>query len=143
MKALFVDTAGWMACADAADPAHEGACRARDAALEQGCLLVTTDYVADETMTLIRMRLGLPAAEMWWRQVEGSSRVRWERIDEIRAERARHAFFRHQDEEYSFTDCTSLVVMNELRLKQALTTDRHFVQMGFQVVPRSPARRRR
>lgn len=143
MKALFVDTAGWMACADAADPVHEAACRARDAALEQGCLLVTTDYVADETLTLIRMRLGLPAAEAWWRQVEGSSRVRWERIDEIRAERARHAFFRHRDKEYSFTDCTSLVVMNELRLKQALTTDRHFVQMGFQVVPRSPARRRR
>jgi len=26
--------------------------------------------------------------------------------------------------------------MQELRLKQALTTDRHFRQMGFQVLPR-------
>jgi len=33
----------------------------------------------------------------------------------------------------------SLVVMQELRLKQALTTDHHFRQMGFQVLPRSAA----
>lgn len=143
MKGLFVDTAGWMACADAADPAHEGARQARDAALEQGCVLVTTDYVVDETLTLIRLRLGLPAAETWWRQVESSSRVRWECIDTVRADKARSAFFRHGDKNYSFTDCTSLVVMREMKLKQALTTDRHFVQMGFQIVPRLVASGRR
>ena len=66
MKAVFVDTAGWMACADAADPAHERACGARDAALRQGSALVTTDYVADETLTLLRMRISLRAAEAWW-----------------------------------------------------------------------------
>ncbi len=74
MKGLFVDTAGWMACADAADPCHALACEARDTALEQGALLVTTDYVMDETLTLIRMRLGLPAAKAWWEQVESSAR---------------------------------------------------------------------
>ena len=91
----------------------------------------------DETLTLIRMRLGLEAAERWWGQVEGSSRLRWEWIGMERAEKARKAFFRYRDKNYSFTDCTSLVVMQELRLKQALTTDRHFRQMGFQVLPHS------
>jgi len=81
------------------------------------------------------MRLSLDAAEAWWAQVEGSSRVRWEPIDATRAEKARHAFFRHRDKAWSFTDCTSLVVMRELKLRQALTTDAHFAQMGFQVVP--------
>jgi hypothetical protein len=33
VKPLFVDTAGWMACADAADPAYEPARAARDSAL--------------------------------------------------------------------------------------------------------------
>ena len=138
MKGLFVDTAGWMACADGADTWHGPACAARDAALEQGSMLVTTDYVIDETLTLIRKRLGLGAAEAWWEQVEGSSRLRWEWIGVTRAEKARRVFFRHRDKEYSFTDCTSLVVMQELKLKQALTTDEHFRQMGFQVLP-SPA----
>jgi len=137
MKGLFVDTAGWMACADAGDSSHAPACEARDSALQQGVLLVTTDYVLDETLTIIRMRLGLPAAKAWWEQVEGSSRLRWEWIGMERAEKARKAFFRYRDKNYSFTDCTSLVVMQELRLKQALTTDRHFRQMGFQVLPHS------
>jgi predicted nucleic acid-binding protein len=135
VKGVFVDTAGWMACADEADAAHRQACGARDLALEQGNVLVTTDYVVDETLTLIRMRLGLAAAKAWWEQVERSSRVRWEWVDMERAEKARKAFFRHRDKDYSFTDCTSLVVMQELRLKQALTTDRHFRQMGFEVLP--------
>ena len=135
MKAIFVDTAGWMACADAADPAHGTARASRDAALEAGHLLVTTDYVVDETLTLIRMRLGISAAEAWWTQVEGSARVRHETIDALRAEKARSLFFRHRDKNYSFTDCTSFVVMRELRLREALTTDRHFRQVGFHVVP--------
>jgi hypothetical protein len=143
VRALFVDTAGWMACADGADPAHRRAREARDAALRGGEVLVTTDYVVDETLTLIRIRLGLRAAEAWWRQVEDSPRVRWEWIDTVRAEKARDAFFRQRDKEYSFTDCTSLVVMRELRLKQALTTDRRFAQMGFQVLPGPPSRGRR
>jgi len=135
VKALFVDTAGWMACADAADPAHGPARAARDAALEAGRVLVTTDYVVDETLTLIRMRLSLAAAEAWWAQVEGSSRVRHEAIDALRADKARSLMFRHRDKDYSFTDCTSFVVMKELRLKDALTTDRHFRQMGFHTLP--------
>jgi predicted nucleic acid-binding protein len=124
-----------MACADGADPAHARARAARDEALAAGRLLVTTDYVVDETLTLLRMRLGLPAAEAWWSQIDGSSRVRWHCVDTERAEKARAVFFRHRDKDYSFTDCTSFVVMRELRLREALTTDRHFRQAGCQVLP--------
>jgi hypothetical protein len=147
MNAVFVDTAGWMACADAADPVHVRSCAARDGALEQGQILVTTDFVVDETLTLIRIRLGLHAAKRWWQQVDESPRVRWERVDVDRFEKARGLFFQYRDKRFSFTDCTSFVVMRELRLTQAITTDRHFRQMGFQVLPgartRAPSRRRR
>ena len=50
MKAVFVDTGGWMACADQADPAHAACTAARDATLEAGRTLVTTDFVVDETL---------------------------------------------------------------------------------------------
>lgn len=135
MRGLFVDTAGWMAMADAADPRHEDAARARDAWLGRGALLVSTDFVLDETLTLIRVRLGLPAAARWWDQVESSARVRWEPVGKDRLERARRWFFQWSDQRFSFTDCTSFVVMRELDLKRALTTDRHFRQAGFTVVP--------
>jgi hypothetical protein len=136
MKGLFVDTAGWVACADAADPAYKAAAAARDRWLEQNGLLVTTDYVADETLTLLRLRLGLDAAEAWWRQVDGSSRLRWESVGPAHADKARGLFFRYRDKEFSFTDCTSFVVMRELKLREALTTDHHFEQAGFTILPR-------
>lgn len=140
MRAVFVDTAGWMACADSADPAHGRCSKARDETLEKGQSLVTTDFVVDETLTLVRLRLGLNAAEAWWKQIDRSPRLRWERIDSDRFELARQLFFQYRDKDFSFTDCTSVVIMREMQLTQALTTDRHFRQMGFQVLPATRAR---
>lgn len=135
MSPLFVDTAGWVACADGSDPDHARCCSVRDEALEAGRTLVTSDFVVDETLTLLRFRLGLSAADAWWRQIDVSTRVRWERVDAARFDRARELFFQYRDKAFSFTDCTSFAIMRELRVTQALTTDRHFRQMHFQVVP--------
>jgi predicted nucleic acid-binding protein len=142
-KSIFVDTAGWMMLADGADPMHRHAVTARDSWLEQGGLLVSTDFVLDETLTLIRFRLGLDAAEDWWNQVEDSARLVGEWIDPSRAEKARRWLSRWRDKEFSFTDCTSFVVMKDRRLRVALTSDHHFAQAGFELVPQprgKPAR---
>ena len=88
MKSLFLDIAGWIACADEADPDHKAACGARDNWLEREGLLITSDYVIDETLTLLRLRLGLHAAEEWWHALAASKRVVRESIHEERAERA-------------------------------------------------------
>ena len=135
MKRLFVDTAGWMSMADGGDAQHNAACRARDTWLRQGGLLITSDYVLDETLTLIRMRLGIDAAETWWSQVSESPRLKVEWIHADRAEKARAWFFRWRDKSFSFTDCTSFVVMRQMRIRDALTLDEHFRQMGFNVLP--------
>lgn len=135
MKGLFVDTAGWVACTDTADPAHNQAAAARDTWLQEGGVLITTDYVADETLTLLRVRLGLGTAEAWWQLVDSSPRVRWEYVDLARADKARGFFFRYRDKEFSFTDCTSFVVMRDLKLREVLTTDHHFAQAGFVTLP--------
>ena len=135
MNALFVDTAGWMSCADAADPDHTRSCAARDAALESGQTLITTDFVVDETLTLLRMRLGGKAANAWWRLIDASDHLRWERVDPARFDRAREFFFKYSDKAFSFTDCTSFVIMKELGITIALTTDNHFRQAGFQILP--------
>ena len=54
---------------------HRLACAARDRALEDDLPLVTTDFVADETLTLLRLRLGVSPAEMWRQQTEGASAI--------------------------------------------------------------------
>lgn len=124
-----------MMLADASDPLHAKAATFRDSWLEKGGVLVSTDYVMAETLTLLRMRLGLDAAERWWNIVEPSARLTWEWIDPFRAEKARRWFFRWRDKSFSFTDCASFVVMKERRLRVALTSDRHFAQAGFEVAP--------
>ena len=93
MKLIFVDTAAWVAAADSADSAGPLVREARDQWLSGGNMLVTTDYVIDETLTTIRFRLGLDAAEAWWLQIEGSNRLRIESSDEARREKARSLFF--------------------------------------------------
>ena len=143
MNAVFVDTGGWMACADRSDPAHLACAAARDATLEAGRILITTDFVVDETLTLIRFRLGLAAATAWWQQIDGSARLRWERVENDRFERARNLFFQYRDKDLSFTDCTSFTVMRELRLTTVITTDGHFRQVGFDVLPAARPQRTR
>ena len=137
MNGVFVDTGGWMACVDRADPASAACRAARDTSLEAGHVLITTDFVIDETLTLIRFRIGLAAAAAWWQQIEGSARLRWERVDSDRFERARDLFFHYRDKALSFTDCTSVAIMRELKLTTVITTDRHFHQVGFEVLPAS------
>ena len=132
-----------MACADRADPAHSACTVARDATLEAGRTLITTDFVVDETLTLIRFRLGLAAAHAWWQQIDGSARLRWERVENDRFEKARNLFFQYRDKDLSFTDCASIAVMRELKLTTVITTDRHFHQIGFEVLPTVRTRRTR
>ncbi len=121
--------------ADERDVLHVKCMKARDRWLEQGGVLVTSDYVMDETLTLIRMRISIDAAERWWEQVAESPRLRWERIDAQRAEKARIWFFKWKDKSFSFTDCTSFILMRELGIKKSLTTDKHFLAAGFEILP--------
>lgn len=135
MKNLFVDTRGWMALADESDPLHTDCMRFRETWLEQGGILVTSDYVMDEALTLIRMRISINAAEKWWQQVAESPRLKWEWINTERAEKARAWFFKWRDKSFSFTDCTSFILMRELHIHKVLTADRHFLEAAFQVLP--------
>lgn len=135
MRSLFVDTAAWVAAADARDAAGPTVRKARDRWLSEGGVLVTTDYIIDETLTTLRVRLGLDAAEAWWLQIDGSSRLQIEPIHEGRQERARLIFFRYRDKDFSFTDCSSFAVMHELNIRSVLTLDHHFRQMRFEVIP--------
>jgi uncharacterized protein len=59
-------------------------------------------------------------------------------IDEIRFIQAQNLRLKYLDKpQISFTDLTSMVVMQELSIEQVLTEDAHFIQvgLGFERVP--------
>ncbi len=45
-------------------------------------------------------------------------------------------FSHREDKEWSLTDCTSFIIMQEEGLTEALTTDHHFEQAGFTILLR-------
>ncbi len=52
-------------------------------------------------------------------------------LDSRLFEAAYRLFRQRPDKEWSLTDCTSFVIMQERRISQALAADEHFRQAGF------------
>ena len=130
----FVDTSGLYALVDRQDAHHGAAGKAVAAIVRRGRRLVVTDYVVAETVTLAKARGGAHVAIRALDLVEQSVGIRLEWIGVARFEMTKSFVRKHADHAYSFTDCSSFVVMRELRLSQALTTDHHFLEAGFEVL---------
>jgi uncharacterized protein len=132
---VFVDTSGLYALADRRDPFHTRAQKCVVALVKSGTDLVLTDYILDEACTLAKVRAGAVGALRLLDIVERSQALRMLWVDVERFEAAKTFFRKHADHAYSFTDCTSFVLMHEMKIRDALTTDRHFAQAGFRVLP--------
>lgn len=123
----FVDTSGWYARIVPADPRHHVvAAVMREAA---GSLL-TTDYVADETLTLLRSRGQGQRAIQFGRQLFDLEDVRVHFLERSELRRAWEVFRDRPERGWSFTDCTSKIVIERFHIKRAITFDRHFAEFG-------------
>ncbi len=135
-RELFIDTSGFFALLARRDPKHAAARRVLRKAQAEKRRLVTTDYVLDETVTLLKARGEGHLAEPLFERVFQSfaCRVAW--TGEEQFHEARTYFIKHRDQSWSFTDCASFCLMKKLKLNESLTTDIHFEQAGFQALLR-------
>lgn len=100
--------------------------------------LITTNFVLDETYTLVRFRIHHQASVELHQKIERIIAGKFLKVIHITSELEQAAwriFEQYSDKDFSFTDCTSFAVMQLLELTHALTDDHHFVQMGFQILP--------
>lgn len=130
-REVFVDTSGFYACLVAGDDRHQAAADALASARRSRRAFVTTDYILDETVTLLRMRQAGHLTDRLFDTVFNSHVCRVEWMDPERFAAVRDFFRKHRDQEYSFTDCFSFCIMKQLRLTDALTKDAHFRQAGY------------
>lgn len=128
---VFMDSAGFLALWDAADEHHSTAVRVQSELARKRRRFVTTDYIADETVTLLLLRHSHAAAVDFLQSVERSEALRLEWIGPDRFVAASQFFRKHNDKDWSFTDCASFALMRELNIRDAFTTDHHFKQAGF------------
>jgi predicted nucleic acid-binding protein len=128
---LFIDTGGFYALVAAKSPAHQNAVAIMEESRRTRRRAVTTDYILDETATLLRARGLTKQLAEFFRLSEVTQALSIEWMTPDRCASARHFMLKHLDQEFSFTDCVSFVVMKELRLMDALATDAHFRIAGF------------
>jgi predicted nucleic acid-binding protein len=128
---LFIDSGGFYALVSAESAAHKDAVAIMEESHRTHRRAVTTDYILDETATLLRARGLTKQLKEFLKLTETSQAlgVEWTTPDRFAA--ARGFMLKHLDQEFSFTDCVSFVVMKELRLSDALATDKHFRIAGF------------
>lgn len=132
MKKVFVDTGAWYSFIDRKDPDHP---RVVEALMEYDGRLLTSNFVMDESLTLLRYRCGYKSALDLGRSLFSGRLAEVVRITADDELRAWEVFGSYQDKTLSFTDCTSFAVMQRLGLDTAVSLDSDFQQLGFRCLP--------
>jgi len=130
---LFVDTSAWLALNDRNDQYHSEAVSRLNAVAKQKIELITSEYLVDESITIIRYRVSHEAAVVFGDALMNSTIVNVADITDEERFRAWMLFKKYDDKELSFTDCTSFALMNKLKLRKAFAFDDHFKQIGFEL----------
>jgi uncharacterized protein len=124
---IFVDTSAWYALLDRKDRNHSHAVRFAE---ESRDLLLTSTYILDETVTLVRRHLGHAMAVRFGDRLWNEEIARLVRVSPEEEVRAWTIFARHTDTGFSYTDCTSFALMERLQIDAAFAFDSHFAQYG-------------
>lgn len=129
---VFVDTGAWYALVDRKDPDHADVRACLNAHHDH---LVSSDYILDETLTLLRYRLGWKAAHTFGKTLINGDVATLHDLTRKDKEDAWRIFSRYRDKSFSFTDCTSFALMQRLKLTTAIAIDSDFKTYGLNCIP--------
>lgn len=133
-QTVFIDTSFFKALLDPKDDFHIQADKIWQLLLEKNIALITSNYIIDETLTLVRFRCGLPVAVKLRNLLhEYSEYLEISRVtldDDVGA----WSWFEKDWSKLSFTDCVSFAVMKRLGLTDVATFDEHFSRAGFTII---------
>jgi predicted nucleic acid-binding protein len=128
---IFVDTSAWYAFHSVRDVNHAAATQAMNAFSEP---LVTTDYIVDETLTIFRARGESRLARTFGTRVIDGHSAKIIDVAEVDFADAWDIFRRFADKDWSFTDCTSRVIMQRLGIQREFAFDDHSRQFDTVMV---------
>lgn len=128
---IFIDTTTWVAGFDTSDALHEDGKAVLEALVGgRSPPAVTTDFVLDETLTLLRRR-GAGAKEVVeaLESVLSSSLVRVVFVEQSLFSDSLVKFKKH--ERLSFTDAVTLTLMQRDKIKEIYSHDKDFDLKGI------------
>lgn len=124
---IFVDTSAWFAGLVPTDADHDVAVEWFRSNEE---LLITSDYIIDETLTLFRARGEQSRALALADEFFNGSLTEIVYLTEEEIKESISIFKRFADKDWSFTDCTSKYLCERYQIRKAISFDKHFRQFG-------------
>jgi len=135
-KKHLIDTSALLSMLEKRDEKHKQAKSiAEELEQDERNIPVITDYILDETLTLLKKRVGHKEAIKFGRLVfSGKTKLKLIYLSNKIIREAFQIFTQYSDKDFSFTDCTSFLAMKYHNIAQAFTFDKHFEQAGFEVI---------
>ena len=130
--AVLLDTSFFKALIDKNDDFHADALTMLQHMKAEQCELVTTNFILDETITLIRVRCGISRVKELQKKLVELKILKVMRITH-KDEKNSWAWFWNDWSRLSFTDCTSFALMKRISLTRVAAFDDHFSRPGFPV----------
>jgi uncharacterized protein len=126
---VFADTSALLAVMNDGDENHARAGRAWKRLVEGNAVLVCTNYVLLETVTLLQARYGLTAVRLFQERLAPLLTIDW--IDAELHTAGMTAVLTASRRGLSLTDCISFEVMRRRGIRKAFAFDRLFREQGF------------
>lgn len=127
----FVDTSVWFSLLVPHDPYHH---LIKSSFQAQRTRFITTDYILDELLTLLRSQGEFQRTLAAWSLLHSSRLITLLHISASDIEAAWEVFYRFHDKSWSFTDCTSKHIIDTHQVQVAWSLDHHFRQFGTTVI---------
>lgn len=128
---VFLDSNGWVALLHANDALHSRADAAMRAIGGDRRKLVLTDYIIAETGNALSRRHGRSRFVDAVKQLRRSDNAEIVFVDPPLLDEAIALYQQSADKSWGLVDCTSFILMRQLGVSDAFTSDRHFEQAGF------------
>ncbi len=136
MTEVLLDTSYAIALSVSNDEHHERALRLAEQLEAEGTGLVTTRAIILEIGNALAGLRYRKAAVQLLDALENDLQVEVVPITEELCGRAFELYRNRPDKDWGLIDCISFIVMEERKIRDALTTDDHFRQAGFKALLR-------
>mgnify|MGYP001605384452 CR=1 FL=1 len=133
---VFVDTSAFYALVSETDQEHATARTIREHLKREAAPLLTTNYVFLESVSLLQRRHGMEAAKRFGDLIGEEVDVVWVTASQHRA--AWEYWKQRGVRGLSLVDCSCVVVMHELGVRQVFGFDEQFRTAGFTLLDSTP-----
>ena len=132
-RTVFADTSALLAIIDEGDARYAEVIETLVGLRASDAELITTNYVVVETVSLVQRRLGVGAVRLLLEDILPGVALAWVTPEWHTASLS--ALVVADRRHLSLVDCTSFEAMRRLNVHEVLALDRHFAEMGFEVLP--------